>query len=134
MFSQFLRGRAAHAFCRASFSSLLCQIIFHRTCRWTPSTFKECRSVSMLRNNPWPHNKMDTIQLLHIVKKIVCWQLAEVTSSQNPRQIGNGHQPSFPWPGKSKSWNTHGKGSQRNKCMHRLQWKSANTFWQIKQH
>lgn len=132
MFSQFLRRRAAHAYCRASSSRMLCQTIFHRTCRWTPSTLKERRSVSMLWNNPWPHNKMDTIQLLHIVK-IVCWQLAEVTSSQNPTQTGNGHLPSFPWPGKSKSWNTDGKGSQRSNCMCRLQWKLANTFQQIKQ-
>lgn len=80
--SQFLGGRTAHGYCRASFSRLLYQTIFHSTCRWPPSSFKEFRSASVLWNNPWPHNQMDTIPYLTQLTKFVCWQLTEVARSQ----------------------------------------------------
>lgn len=38
--------------------------------------------------------------LLDTVNKFVCWQLIEVTRSQNHTPTGQGHKPSSPWQGK----------------------------------
>lgn len=114
--SQFLGWRAAHGYCRASFSRLLCQTIFHRTCRWPPSSFKKFRTVSVPWNNPWPHKEMDTIPYRHSCLLTTHW------GHQKP-------EPHTKWTGTGKNdpWNNQGQEPQRNKCLCRLQ-KSANTF------
>lgn len=86
MFFQFLGGRAAHGYCRANCSRLLCQSTFHRTCRWPPSLFEEFRSVSILWNNPWLHNQMDTIHYLTQLTKLSADSSLRSPEARTPHQ------------------------------------------------